>query len=81
MDPKTRSLIELLRDETQSRSVYARCNEVLAAMPFAVEMTHCGGFIESGPVKTVTGVSYWNSEAGYITATEAEVQIITGERK
>lgn len=64
MDPKTRSLIEILRDETQSRSVFERCNEVLAAM----RPDH-------------PNVSYWNSEAGYITASEAEVEIIAGERK
>ena len=31
MDQEARSLIELLRDETQSRSVFERCNAVLAA--------------------------------------------------
>lgn len=64
MDQETRALIEILRDETQSREVFDRCNEVLAAM----RPDH-------------PNVSYWNSEAGYITATEAEVKIITGERK
>ena len=78
MDAKTRGLIEILRDETQSRSVYDRCNEVLAA-------TSARYYVgKARPVVSGT-VTAWNIDEFYgvstINATEAEVEIITGERK
>ena len=72
LDPKTRSLIETLRDETQSRSVYDRCNEVLAATEASKPRDTRNAWKKY--VDEFHGVST-------ITATEAEVEIITGEKR
>ena len=110
MDPKTRSLIELLRDETQSQSVRDRCNEVLVAwsdLDARAKINAAHPILSIAP-KSVHGIRLndtirlnlnpWTGKRGEcvvrvvsemadeitfdeIHATEAEVQIITGERE
>ena len=85
MDQETRSLIELLRDETQSRSVFERCNAVLAA----ASVRDTGESTEDD--RWSKFITEWNARKyeewiirqhiSTITATEAEVEIITGEKR
>ena len=74
MDQEARALIERLRDDTQDREVFDRCNAVLAA-PSPLRFPS-GVYIvgEPWPARKVTSIS------DFIHATEAEVEIITGER-
>ena len=78
MDEKTRRLIETLRDETQSRSVYDRCNEVLTRVNAANPVFWIGP-IRWKSVKP--GEMHLRHDGNEIHATEAEVEIITGEKR
>lgn len=95
MTQEARALIEILRDETQSREVFDRCNAVLAA-PSSIVRTSAHGIRPNSILRFTfnpwTGkdgdcvaaiVSETADELviGEIHATEAEVEIITGERK
>ena len=87
MDQEARSLIELLRDETQSRSVYDRCNEVLAAwsdLDARAKINAANPVFWIGPIRWKSvkpGEMHLRHDGNEIHATEAEVEIITGERK
>lgn len=80
MDPKTRSLIELLRDETQSRSVFDRCNEVLAA----ADAPKPPRYTSEGTIDQRFVTEYirrCRPITDFYFVDEAEVEIITGERR
>lgn len=78
MDQEARALIERLRDDTQDREVFDRCNAVLAVMPARYYVGKArpvvNGTVTAWQIDEFHGVST-------ITATEAEVEIITGERR
>lgn len=77
MNAETRALIEILRDETQSRSVFDRCNAVLAVASDIKMMRISPDQRTSNPRG-----EFWVRDGVFeIYADEAEVEIIKGEKR